>query len=346
MDRTEREQSEEALAYQRLTRSSAMKLARATRQAGRDLEQDIFDIVATFAAKGGFDSVDEARAFLDGYIEPADRAILIRAAERLPEPDRTRELTRLSAPAYNWRITRKELIDRVQKMTARRLLNEATGAVEPAASSAVVDAVQRAEWGAQREVGAAWSFDLPSERMMRQVLDGAGVYDKVRLFSAQQMEGVKQTCVRGILAGAPLRTISAQVAEQTGRATWQAKRLVRTTTAQAATDAKVQTYEGLGIERYEIVCVLDERTCPICRQYDRKRYRVGTGPKPTFHPNCRCTMVQVIPEGLRRDLTRSARDADGRSIKVPYDMTFAEWSRKYGSESKQEREGLPSLDRR
>lgn len=340
MDRLEREQSEEALSYQALTAASAARLARATRLAAHDLERDIFDILRMFKAKGGFSSIEEARAYLRDYIEPADREILVRAAERLPEPDRTRALTRLSSPAYNWRITRKQAIDRVQRMTSVRLMEEARRAVEPSTTKAVSEAVKRAEWDAQRTARMAWRFDLPNERAMKQVLDGAGVYDRVKLFSVEQMERVRQTVTRGMLSGAPERTIARQVSLETGRYIWQAKRLVRTTVAQAATDAKLEEYSRIGIEEYEIVCVLDERTCPICRQYDRKRYRVGDGPVPTFHPNCRCTMVSVIPDKYRSELQRSARDSQGRAISVPYDMTYDQWAEKFGTASKQERSGL------
>lgn len=85
----------------------------------------------------------------------------------------------------------------------------------------------------------------------------------------------------------------------------------------------------LGIEEYRISCVYDDCTCEICRQYDGKIYRVGEGPKPLFHPGCRCRIGNVIPESIASTHKKSARDAKGNSILIPYNMTFSEWEQRY-----------------
>ena len=100
--------------------------------------------------------------------------------------------------------------------------------------------------------------------------------------------------------------------------------------AQASVDADMNTYRELGIKEYEIFCTLDERTCPICSKYDGKKYRMGQGPTPTFHPNCRCSVRQVIPDELRERMTRAARDENGKTIQVPRTMTYDQWRERYG----------------
>lgn len=299
----------------------------------------MLSILKTYEAKGRFDSTSEAYAYLRGYIEPQDRAALIRMAESLPEPERTQWLTRLSSPAYDWRISRNEAMDRMQRMTAAKLAREAEHIVSSSASSAVTEGARRAHYSAMKEAGVGWRFDLPNEGQIREVLGGVGVYDKVKLFSKQEMQGVRTTVTQGILSGRSYDDIGRLVAQQTDKEVYKARRLVRTTMAQAATDSKTKTYQDLGIEEYEIVCVLDERTCPICAKYDGKVYRTGKGPRPTFHPNCRCTMRQVMPEKMRERMQRSARDAQGNTIRVPASMSYADWAKQYGSPSAQRKLG-------
>ncbi len=100
-------------------------------------------------------------------------------------------------------------------------------------------------------------------------------------------------------------------------------------------DAKRREFQELGIAEYEIRCTLDERTCKICAQYNGKRYLLGKGPMPTFHPNCRCGIRQVIPDDVRARMTRAARDENGKSIKVPASMTYEEWNARYGKTPRQ-----------
>ena len=332
--RSEREHDDEVAEEQRLTAILAARIRRATRNAAKDLQEMALKILDTSTATGGFTSRQEAMDYLRGYIEPKDRAVLLDAAYALPEPDRTRMLTRLSSPAYNWRITRTQAIDRIQTMTATRLEAEITEAVRPALERTVKESVKRSQFSVQREIGLGYRFDLPNERGIDEVLRGTGVYDKVKLFSKEEMEGVKETITRGMLTGSKPETIARNISLQTGKSVYKARRLSRTTIAQASVDAKVKEYRDLGIDEYEIVCTLDEKTCPVCRQYDGKRYRLGDGPMPTFHPNCRCGIRQVIPDEFRSSMRRAARDIDGRGITVPYDMTYAEWDERYGTAAK------------
>ena len=332
----------EVVEQQRRTAATSASIARASRRASRDLRDDAMRILDTYAAKGGFDSREEALEYLQGYIEPKDRAVLIEAARRLPEPQRTRQLTRLSSSAYNWRMTRAQAVDKVQKMTSTRLRLEIEDVVKPTLDRTVTDSVKRANYAVQKQVGLAYSFDMPNERGIDQVVRGTGVYDKVRLFSDEEMKGVKEIITQGMLSGRKADAISKQVSDLTGKELYKARRLVRTTIAQASVDAKVKEYRELGIDEYEIVCTLDERTCPICSRYDGKKYKMGEGPMPTFHPNCRCGISQVLPDAVKGSMKRAARGLDGKSITVPADMTYDEWNARYGAPKKQAK--LPDKD--
>ena len=201
--------------------------------------------------------------------------------------------------------------------------------------------MKQANFQLQKQVGFAFSFDMPNRKGVDQVVRGTGVYDRVRLFSQQEMKGVKETITQGMLSGRKADTIAREVQKQTGKQLYQAHRLVRTTIAQASVDAKVKEFRELGIEEYEIVCTLDERTCPVCSRYDGKRFKIGEGPMPTFHPNCRCGIRQVLPDAVRGSLRRAARDIAGDSGTVSADMTYEEWNSKFGSPSAQKKADLP-----
>lgn len=66
-----------------------------------------------------------------------------------------------------------------------------------------------------------------------------------------------------------------------------------------------------GFAEYEWVSVLDDKTTPICRDRDGKRYPYGKGPLPPAHVGCRST---VMPIGVNTG-------------EVDYLDTFAKWAK-------------------
>jgi hypothetical protein len=88
-------------------------------------------------------------------------------------------------------------------------------------------------------------------------------------------------------------------------------------------------YDECGIERYEFMATLDNRTSTVCagldgKIFDLKDKEVGVN-YPPLHPHCRSSVAPVIDGLTREGLTRSARDKDGKSTYVPRDMKYQEW---------------------
>jgi SPP1 gp7 family putative phage head morphogenesis protein len=54
------------------------------------------------------------------------------------------------------------------------------------------------------------------------------------------------------------------------------------------------------VKRYEWVSVLDGRTSVICAERDGKTYKVGEGPLPPAHPNCRSSVTPVFNDKAKQ----------------------------------------------
>lgn len=63
----------------------------------------------------------------------------------------------------------------------------------------------------------------------------------------------------------------------------------------------------------------DERVCPICAPRDGKRYPLDTQERPPIHPQCRCTLVPLLDDGVTVAPDDRLRD------------TFAAWVRAIGA---------------
>ena len=106
-----------------------------------------------------------------------------------------------------------------------------------------------------------------------------------------------------------------------------AERLVCTETSYIANQAHLQAYKDAWIEQYRFKTVLNSRTCKFCALLDGQVFNVADAQVgknyPPIHPNCRCVTgkARELPGGSQRRGT----DADGKSVLLPADMTYAEW---------------------
>lgn len=110
----------------------------------------------------------------------------------------------------------------------------------------------------------------------------------------------------------------------------QAGRLVMTESAYFSSVAQKDSFEEVGVEKYEIVATLDMATSEICQEMDGKvfkmsEYQVGTTASP-FHPNCRTTQVPYFEDLGGK---RASRDEEGKYKTVPADMTYKEWKKNF-----------------
>lgn len=322
-----------AQAYQKDTAKIAASISTATKRAVKELEGDAEAIFDIFIRKGGFQSRQEAQACLDALVTPSMRLRLIELAMKTYTGKALEKaLVRIAGPAYKYRMTNARALKLSAKMHGDALAQEVLATVSAGVAKVAEEATSRTMYSIQREIGSSIEWERPNLHQLRAVQEEIGVYHKVKLFSAQELEQARTRITEGILAGEGKEAISRKVSEDTGEDIYKARRLVRTTMTQASVDATTRTYQKLGIDEYEIFCVLDEKTCEICGQYDGKRFKLSDpdAPRPTFHPNCRCLIRQIIPDDLKATSQRAARNEKGKSIRVPMSMTYAEWKEQYG----------------
>jgi SPP1 gp7 family putative phage head morphogenesis protein len=94
--------------------------------------------------------------------------------------------------------------------------------------------------------------------------------------------------------------------------------LVRTAATSESAAAREETFRELEITHWRFVATLDSRTTLRCATEDGEVYKVGEGPVPPLHPNCRST---VVPDfGEEPFGTRAAFDGQ-----VEAGVTFEEW---------------------
>ena len=102
-----------------------------------------------------------------------------------------------------------------------------------------------------------------------------------------------------------------------------ARTVIRTATQHVSSMARQATWVANSdiIDSYQWVSTLDGVTSDACKSLDGRVWKIGKGPLPPIHPNCRSTTVPYFPPSMYDDgATRSAEFGP-----VDADVTYYDW---------------------
>lgn len=124
--------------------------------------------------------------------------------------------------------------------------------------------------------------------------NGLVLSDFVKALAPAGALAVTQTLQRAAANRDSLAATNEAVTALRGRLEGQARAVLATALQSVSAQSQAAFAKIVGIERYEWVSVLDNRTSDICRSRSGQRYAYGSGPLPPAHPNCRSCIVPVI----------------------------------------------------
>lgn len=104
-----------------------------------------------------------------------------------------------------------------------------------------------------------------------------------------------------------------------------ARTVVRTATQHVSSQGRMATWQANRdvLEEYQWVSTLDGVTSDTCMGLDGQVFRIGRGPLPPIHPNCRSTTVPFFRDGVDLFDTDATRSSETGPVKS--DMTYYEW---------------------
>ncbi len=292
-------------------------ILRALRGVEADLAEDIRRLLALMrGARPG------------SYAGPEAKALVRTASRMLPMAQAVRASAELDGPVTNRRLIR--LLSRAYVPEMERAYRDG---LRPYTRRAAEETVARESYELAKRVGVAVEVPVPDWT------DGQGDDIARRTSPAKALGEEVADMAEGMAAeGRTPDEVADAVAKGTGTEAWRTRRTVRTAVTEAGTEASHVFMASVGIERYRVVCTLDEVTCPTCgamdgREFDVSETRIGRT-APDFHPNCRCTTVAVIDRETMAELrasglARAARDSRGGHVEVDPEMTYGEYRERY-----------------
>ena len=162
---------------------------------------------------------------------------------------------------------------------------------------------------------------------------GANYSERVWENKTQLENELEKTFLQGVVRGQNPRKIADEMQKNMGGAYYRCERLARTEMIHTLNESTMQSYKDYGIEKYQFVCGLDERTCPECGSLDGKVFAISEKMEgvnyPVIHPNCRCTTIPYFePDEIDEmfgDGTRVAYTEDHDIYEIPSDITYTDW---------------------
>ena len=163
--------------------------------------------------------------------------------------------------------------------------------------------------------------------------DGKNFSDRIWEDKDKLINTLHTEMTQAFIRGDSLEKLADKIAEKMKVSKANASRLVYTESAAYSSRARLKSYQDLGVEKYEIVATLDNRTSDICQDmdgkvFDLKDYEVGVTANP-FHVRCRTTTAPYFDD---TEGERAARnEKTGETEYVPAGITYKDWKEKYVS---------------
>ena len=193
----------------------------------------------------------------------------------------------------------------------------------------------------QKDLGQSFSFAKLDTDKINKLLAMPWASDarnfSQRIWGEQRPKLIKTLetdFTQAIIRGDDLNKVIKKISNDFNVAKHRAANLVQTESAFFASQSSKDAFIESGVEKYQILAVLDDRTSEICQNMDGKifpmsQYNPGIT-APPFHNYCRTTTIPVVDDNFIKDETRAARyNISNRYFTVPANMTYKTWKNKY-----------------
>lgn len=322
-----------SLSYQSRSPALARRMARACRRSIRDIQQDIDAILTDLQYRGGFKTRAEAVRWMDTALTPGIIARLLRMTERIRDPVRREQaVARVMKESARGHLTIKRAIQTSIRINAVAMAGRIIKESAPVLRAVSKEAFLRQSFTLQKQVGVGWSLgDIPVNQLHQTATSRLEFTSDWMARSVS--EQVREDVMEGLMKGSPVDEIARSIARSTPELASKSMATARTILTEVSNLAERQALKDAGIERYEYVATLDERTCPVCGGLDGQVFELSEAKAgvnlPPMHPNCRCVHIAALSDEVKGSLERAARDEDGKYIRVPRTMSYEQWKDRF-----------------
>lgn len=315
-------------------------------EATREIEEKISVWYQRFADNNGIVDMAEARRLLNSnelaeFKWTVDEYIR-RGRENGVSADWSKQLENASARFHvsRYEALRLDLRQQVEMMFGESAL-EGDGETGTGLNGEFEEHMQRvyresyyhSAYELQRGTGVGWNISGVDSRQLRTVLrrpwqaGERNFSDRLWQNKSSLIGELQRILQRNLVLGGNMRRAVEEMSHRMGVSQTQSARLLYTESAYFQSVAQQDCFRELGVEKYQFVATLDDRTSEVCREmdgqvFDMKDYAPGAT-APPMHPWCRSVTAPYYDD-IREIGQRAARNGQGTYF-VPRNTTYREW---------------------
>lgn len=313
----------------------------AYREAGREIEREMSVWYQRFATNNGI-TLREAKQWLNaGELKEFKWSVqdyIKHGQENNLSGAWMKELENASA---RFHVSRLQALQISGQQVVEKLFGGQLDGIDATMRQSYLTGYYHGAFEIQKGLGFGWNIGRIDDRALDRVInrpwtmDGRNFSDRIWTNKAALTAELQKQLTQNMMLGkSPEDSIQA-IMKKFNVSHHQAERLVVTESAYFSSLSQQECYRDLGIENYQIVATLDERTSDICQSMDGqtfsvKDYEPGVT-APPFHPYCRTATCPYYAD-MKGVGERAARDPEtGKTYYVPKNMTYPEWKKTFAT---------------
>ena len=313
------------------------------------IEKQIDEIFDKYARDSGLTQDSALKLLNEKQTDTLRRNLMTTLAQCQEEVARQAILARLNAPAYAARISRLEALKDLVHAQAYKVCSAAHYRLTDRLIDTYEQSYYRNIYELQRRTETGFDFTKLADRDVQAAIAtkwaGSNYSDRIWKNTRKLAESLEEVITHGLMTGQSIRDMELALEAKVVSGRYNINRVIRTEVNHCCNQGTLMSYKAAGTLRYIYLATLDMRTSSICRSLDKEVFFVSKAEVgvnfPPMHPNCRSTTMAYPEDGIFPK-ERTARDPEtNKNIHVPFDMSYAQWYRKYVIERK---ESEPSLE--
>lgn len=306
------------------------------------VEKQIEEIFGKYARDSGISQDAALRLLNEKQTETMRRNLMITLAQCQEEIARQAILARLNAPAYAARISRLEALKDLIHAQAYKVGSAAHYRLTDRLIDTYEQSYYRSIYDQQRRTETGFDFTKLTDRDVQAAIAtnwaGSNYSKRIWKNTKKLAESLEEVITQGLMTGQSIRDMELALEARVVSERYKINRIIRTEVNHCCNQGTLMSYKAAGTLRYIYLATLDMRTSSICRSLDKEVFFVSKAKVgvnfPPMHPNCRSTTMAYPEDGIFPK-ERTARDPEtNKNIHVPFDMSYAQWYRKYVLEKK------------
>ena len=239
---------------------------------------------------------------------------------------------------YKGRTTRLDLLNQQIEIESQKLALDEAKLGKSALQDVYNENYYKAGYDISKGIGGRpASFSQLDKATLNQVFNAkwhAGNYvSSLYANSRSRAHKIQNVLATGIATGMGVDKMSQLLRTELDASKRTADRLIRTEMNYFHGQSELQAYKEMGIEEYQLIATLDNRTSAICQYMDGKvfsRSKAVVGENyPPFHPNCRTTASPYLGKEFEPKERIARNPVTGKNEFIS-NMTYDEWRDKLG----------------